>query len=42
MKKVKAMKKYFYYEKENFVKNELTQENLEAYLNENKNQKELL
>ena len=32
-------KKYFYYEKENFVKNELTQENLEAYLNENKNQK---
>jgi hypothetical protein len=30
-------KKYFYYEKENFVKNELTQENLEAYLNENKN-----
>ena len=30
-------KKYFYYEKENFVKNELTQENFEAYLNENKN-----
>jgi hypothetical protein len=30
-------KKYFYYEKESFVKNELTQENLEAYLNENKN-----
>lgn len=31
-------KKYFYYEKENFVKNELTQENFEEYLNENKNQ----
>ncbi len=31
------VKKYFYYEKENFVKNELTQENLESYLNENKN-----
>ena len=33
-------KKYFYYEKESFVKNELTQENLEAYLNENKNNKD--
>ena len=30
-------KKYFYYEKENMVKNELTQENFEEFISENKN-----
>ena len=30
-------KKYFYYEKENLVKNELTKENFDEYINENKN-----
>ena len=31
-------KKYFYYEKENLVKVELTKENLENYINENRNE----
>ena len=30
--------KYFYYEKENMVKTELTQENFENYINENRNE----
>ena len=30
--------KYFYYEKENLVKTELTQENFENYINENRNE----